>query len=124
MPPDGHHPSHTPPAIEIELRPVRVAGYAALVSLHGEHDLATSDDLVAALAPLSGNLLVDLSECEFIDSTVIGVVIAKSAELVRDGHRLELVVPGSNQIVSRVVEVVGLRALMTVHEQVPSIATA
>lgn len=124
MPSDGRPPTHTPPAIEVELRPVRVTGYSALVSLHGEHDMATSGDLVDALAPLTGNLLVDLSACEFADSTVIGVLIAKSADLVREGHRLELVVPSSNQIVSRVVQVVGLRTLMTVYEQVPTVATA
>ena len=55
---------------------------------------------------------------------MIGVLIAKSAELVREGHRLELVVPSSNQIVSRVVQVVGLRTLMTVYEQVPTAASA
>jgi anti-sigma B factor antagonist len=119
VPSDGHNPIPSTTAIEIELRPVRALGYAALVSLAGEHDLATSDELVAALAPLAGNVLVDLSTCEFIDSTVIGAVIAKSADLARDGHRLELVVPPANRIVTRVVDVVGLRALVTVYEQVP-----
>jgi anti-anti-sigma factor len=104
----------------VELRPLHVAGYAAIVMLRGEHDLATSDELVAALAPIAGNMLVDLSACEFVDSTVIGALISKSAALGRDGYRLELFVPAANAIVTRVIDVVGLRTLITVHEELPS----
>jgi anti-anti-sigma factor len=110
--------------IRVELRPAHAAGYAALVTLSGEHDLATSEELGATLAPIDGNLLVDLSPCEFIDSSVIGVLIGKSTGLVREGHRLELVVPAANTVVRRVVEVVGLRSLMPVHDELPSSATA
>jgi anti-anti-sigma factor len=64
--------------------------------------------------------LLDLSACEFIDSTVIGVVLAKSGDLAREGRRLELVVPAANRSVTRVVDVVGLRTLMTVHDRMPT----
>ena len=110
--------------IGVELRPAHAAGYAALVTLSGEHDLATSDELGATLAPIDGNLLVDLSPCEFIDSSVIGVLIGKSSDLAREGNRLELVVPSGNTMVTRVVDVVGLRSLMPVHHELPSSATA
>jgi anti-sigma B factor antagonist len=107
--------------IGVELRPPHTPGYAAIVTLSGEHDLATSKELGAALAPIDGNVLVDLSPCEFIDSSVIGVLLGKSSTLTREGHRLELVVPAANTIVTRVVEVVGLRTLMPVHDQLPAI---
>jgi anti-anti-sigma factor len=121
---DSTHPFHssppTLPAIEVELRSVRAAAYAAIVTLLGEHDISTSPELRATLAPLDGNVLLDLSACEYIDSTVIGVVLAKSGDLAREGRRLELVVPAANGSVTRVVDIVGLRTLMTVHDRMPT----
>jgi anti-anti-sigma factor len=108
-----------PPSIEVELRPTRAAGYAAIVTLRGEHDLDTGPELTAALGPIAGNVLVDMTPCAFIDSTAVGIVIGKSKELAHTGHRLELVVPAANRTVVRVVDVVGLRGLMTVHEELP-----
>jgi anti-sigma B factor antagonist len=108
----------TPPAVHVELAPAAPPGYAALVSLHGEHDLASSDMLRAALAPLLGDLVVDLSACTFMDSTVIGVLLGKCYDLRDEGRRLELVLPPENEAISRIVDVVGLRGLMLVHERV------
>ena len=90
------------------------------MSLHGEHDLASSDELRAALDPIAGDLLVDLSACAFIDSTVIAVLLGKRHALNDTGHRLELVVPAANAPVARVVDVVGMRDLMAVHECIPA----
>lgn len=108
----------TPPHVEVELRPANAPAYAAIVSLHGEHDLASSADVEAALAGIYGSILVDLTECEFIDTTVIRIVLVKRQELEREGHRLELVVPPENQI-SRTLGVLGLRDVLIVHEQAP-----
>jgi anti-sigma B factor antagonist len=108
-----------PPSIDVELRPTRVAGYAAIVTLRGEHDLNTGPELTAALDPIAGHVLLDLTACTFIDSTAVGIVIDKSQDLARNGHRLELVVPAANRTVARVVDVVGLRGLLTVHPELP-----
>jgi anti-anti-sigma factor len=116
--------SPTPPSIEVELQPTRAAGYAAIVTLRGEHDLETGPELAGALRPITGDLLLDMRACAFIDSTVVGIVIGKSQDLTRDGHRLELVVPVANRTVARVVDVVGLRGLMTVHEELPAAVDA
>jgi hypothetical protein len=66
--------------------------------LCGEHDAATSEEIEAAVAAVDGNLLIDLTQCEFIDSTVIGVVMAKSKALGRDGHQLALVAPPPDRV--------------------------
>lgn len=116
---DASHSPELTGSLDVELRPTRPLGYAAIVTMRGEHDLATSDELASTLAPIAGNLLIDMSGCGFIDSTVIGVVIGKSQELAREGYRLELVVPEQNRIVGRVVDIVGLRTLVTVHREVP-----
>jgi anti-anti-sigma factor len=104
--------------IEVDFAPAGVSPYAAVVKLCGEHDVATRDELTGALAPLYGDLLLDLSECEFIDSSVIALVLRKSQELTRDGHRIELVVEaGSN--VERALQIVDIRQFLTIHDQRP-----
>jgi anti-anti-sigma factor len=105
--------------IRVELHPAHADGYVALVSLCGEHDLATSGAIHAALAPIDGNVLVDLSECEFIDSSVIGELLEKYEDLRRKGHRLDLLVPPDRSSVRRIVDVIGLGTLLTVHDSLP-----
>ena len=61
-----------------------------------------------------GELLVDLSECEFIDSTVISVLISSDHERAREGQRLELRVLKGGQV-ARAIEVSGVGQLLTVH---------
>ena len=109
----------SPDPIRVELDPSRTRGYAAIVFLCGEHDLATSPDIGMAIAPIQGNLLIDLSECEFIDSTVIAALLEKFEDLRREGHRLELLVPPENKNVRRVIEVIGLGTLIPVHDAIP-----
>jgi anti-anti-sigma factor len=108
------------PSIELVLDPARTRGYAAIVTLHGEHDLATSADLADALARIGGTVLVDLSSCDFIDSTILGVIIRKAAELRREGFRIDLLVPDGNSPIRRIVEVTGIASLVTVFAELPA----
>ncbi|MDX6510544.1 MAG: hypothetical protein QOE36_48 [Gaiellaceae bacterium] len=107
------------PAVEVEARPGREHGFAAVVKLRGEHDLVTAPEVRATIASISGNVLVDLSECAFIDSSVIGALIMTSKELERDGHLLELFVPAANETVARTLEVTRIRDLVIVHSARP-----
>lgn len=115
-PPDQPQPQD----IEVEVRPKRAPHYAAIVSLHGEHDLATSTAVAETLRPLLGNVLVDLSDCAFIDSTVIGALIMAARGLDREGHTLSLVVPPENASVARTLEIVRIGELIEIHPRVPS----
>ena len=83
----------TEPAVHVEQRPGFTRGFAAIVALRGEHDIATAAEASAALGAVEGNVLVDLSDCTFLDSTVIGVLFVRNEELARDGCRLEVLVP-------------------------------
>jgi anti-anti-sigma factor len=107
------------PTIEVGYASDSAPGYEALVTLGGEHDLASSDELRATLDPILGNVLVDLTPCEFMDSTVIGVLLAKQKDMQREGRRLDLVVPPENASVARVIDVVGMRELLMVHDRLP-----
>ena len=106
--------------IEVEVRPKRAPQFAAIVSLRGEHDLASSAALRDALGPLFGDVLVDLSACEFVDSTVIGALIAAAQDLEREGHRLALVVPPENANIMRTLEIVRIGELLQIYPNVPA----
>jgi anti-anti-sigma factor len=116
LPPPDQPPSRQ---IEVDVRPQRAPQYAAIVSLHGEHDLATSAALAETLRPLYGDVLVDLSDCSFVDSTVIRALITAAQELDREGHSLSLVVPPENASIGRTLELVRIGELLRVHPRVP-----
>jgi anti-anti-sigma regulatory factor len=70
--------------------------YAAVVALFGEHDISTCQQVERAFATIRGDMLVDLTECSFIDSTVLNAILRKMRMLEVDGHRLEVQTrPGS-----------------------------
>ncbi len=93
--------------------------YVAVVLLRGEHDLATRDAIGATLDPLEGDVLVDLAACTFIDSSVIGILLASADRLRGEGHHLDLVAPAANETVRRVLEIVDIASVVTVHERRP-----
>jgi anti-anti-sigma factor len=102
--------------IQVELRPAHAMAYVAVVALRGEHDLSTCMNVAEALAPIDGDVLLDLTGCEFIDAPVIGVVVSKLASLQQEGHRLDLLIDPATYI-ARVVDIVRLGDLVTVlHE--------
>jgi anti-anti-sigma factor len=111
--PNAHHA--TLGAIEVELMPTAASAFAATVRLNGEHDLATRREIQDALEPIEGDVLVDLSACEFIDSSVIVMLLAAHYAARREGRRLELLLPAENSKVTRTLEVSGARQLLTVH---------
>jgi anti-anti-sigma factor len=91
---------------------------AVVVSLRGEHDLNSRAAVAAAVerACEGADVLVDLTHCAFIDSTVIGVLVATLQSQSERGRRLELVVPADAHAIRRVAEVAGLATFMPVHE--------
>jgi anti-anti-sigma factor len=112
------------PAIEVEHAPARTPGFAAIVWLRGEHDLDSSVAIREALDAIDGDILIDLSECGFLDSSVIGTLLRRFQERTRRGQRLELIVPPANRIIARTIEIASLRDLMTVHDARPGADSA
>jgi anti-anti-sigma factor len=102
------------PRINVRLGREGAPGYVAVVSLNGEHDLATSEGVRVALAPLLGAVLVDLSGCDLVDSTVIGVLLERADELKSDGYRLELVAPPEGSSAARALEITGVAEFVRV----------
>jgi anti-anti-sigma factor len=112
------------PPIDVRLDRDGTSGYTAIVSLCGEHDLASAVDIQETLGSIWGNVLVDLTACEFIDSTVIGVLVRDYQLRHREGQRLELLVPAENTTISRTLEITGMRDALTIHRRADSATSA
>jgi anti-anti-sigma factor len=85
--------------------------------MRGEHDLATAPELTRALeqARAHSDVLVDLSECDFIDSTVISIFIRTALEVQAHGERLVVVIPGESGQIARAVHMTRLSEFLPVH---------
>jgi anti-anti-sigma factor len=94
-----------------------------VAALSGEMDIATSPELTSRLATVRGpvpyNVLVDLSELTFIDSTGIKALVSSAKELELRGGGLIVFAPMAN--VQRVFEIVQLSDVLTI---VPSLDEA
>jgi anti-anti-sigma regulatory factor len=93
----------------------------AVVVLYGEHDYASREVLEDALEPIASNVLVDLSWCAFLDSSIVAVILAKHAELEAQGRWLELVVPSRHTDLARAIDRLGVSQLLAVREPAPPV---
>ncbi len=89
-----------------------------ILAVTGELDLHTAPQLEERLEEVKGGLLVDLSNCEFIDSTGIGLI-------VRTWRRLDTNLDGSDASrfalcglgdqVQRLIEITGLESSLRTY---------
>jgi anti-anti-sigma factor len=101
----------SPPEIQDGTLSIRIIeeGSVRTLALGGELDLANSGTLAAQLEQrLSGELVVDLSELEFIDSTGIALLVATHRRL-NDGDEVRFrLVASEAPAVQRVMRLTGL----------------
>lgn len=92
-----------------------VAG-AALIQVTGEVDLATSGELEAALERTDpgGRIVIDLTECDFLDSSGVRVLLTGATRSESEGGRVVLVAPDPK--IRRVLELTGVEDTVAVHE--------
>lgn len=91
-----------------------------MVAVRGELDLSTAPELEGpleeALAGGESSVLIDLTECEFIDSTGIAMIVRAWQQLDGDDeHHGRLVITNSNDQVQRVLEISGLNLSIPIH---------
>ncbi len=93
-----------------ELRP----DGSAVVTVMGEVDLANAPELDAllheAMTSGEGSVLLDLSECTFLDSSALHVMVQASQDLADAGRRL--IVVGANGSIRRIVDITGLHSFL------------
>jgi anti-anti-sigma factor len=90
----------------------------AIVELVGEHDLAQLDRVRDALETAQTqrpDVVVDLSRCEFFDSSVISALLHAQDEIGAAGGRLALIIPDASPHLSRIVNVMQLGELLPLH---------
>lgn len=92
---------------------------ARTISVRGELDLSTAPELEGALDQAlesgEGSVLIDLSECEFIDSTGIALIVRAWQRLHGGDNGRALVICSQNNQVRRVLEISGLELSIPVH---------
>lgn len=89
------------------------------ISVRGELDLSTAPELEGpleqTLAGEEGSVLIDLSKCEFIDSTGIALIVRAWQRLDGSDNSRALVICSDNDQVRRVLEITGLELSIPVH---------
>ena len=100
-------------SVEIEIH----TRESCIVTLHGEHDAASSEEVTLALALARGHthVIVDLTPCTFLDGTIINALLTSAAHMrVTDGA-LELVAPHGATAVRRTLGFAGVLTLLPAH---------
>ena len=95
-----------------------VSSRAAVVTLGGEHDVSSHDAIADAfgVAATGRDLLVDLSGCSFIDSTIVKLLLRTMRALGDRDGRLELVIDtGGSGHVARVAQLMGIADVIPTH---------
>jgi anti-anti-sigma factor len=95
-----------------------VSARTAVVTLGGDHDVASRDAVADAFrqAASGRHLLVDLSGCTFVDSTIIKLLLQTMRQLEDSDARLELVIDtASSGHVARVAELMGIAEVIPTH---------
>jgi anti-anti-sigma factor len=107
-------PEPTPSEIQDGTLTLRVATEdgACVMSVAGELDLANAETLRDALERAAGDceIVLDMSELEFIDSTGIALLVAMHHRRNRDGEVGFRLIASENASVQRVMAVTGLDA--------------
>jgi anti-anti-sigma factor len=93
-----------------------------VIAVRGELDLSTATDLEdpleEAVSRGDASVLIDLSECEFIDSTGIALIVRAWQRLDRaaDGEgQGRVVICSDNDQVRRVLEITGIELSIPIH---------
>lgn len=88
-------------------------------TVRGELDMSTAPDLERELEPAladpGASVMLDLSECEFIDSTGIALVVRAFQQLEKGAGRFALC--SHNLQVRRLLRITGVESSIPMHEQ-------
>ena len=96
----SHAPAFQVPTIEVS----SPQPHAALVVLAGEHDLHSADEVQKTFdqsLAVCDHLIVDLSSADFIDSTIIGVLLQTKKNALQRDRKFNVVL-GTAPIVERI----------------------
>lgn len=106
--------------VPFEVSSEQVEGSIRVFTVRGELDMSTAPELERgleeALADPGASILVDLSDCEFIDSTGIALIVRAWQRLSEEGERRRLVLASSNHQVRRLLKITGVEGSIPMRE--------
>lgn len=99
--------------VDITLEQLPAGG--GLVRISGELDLATVSQLERIVdgTSLNAPLVIDLSECSFLDSSAVRTLLETGTKAEQAGGHLSLVAP--DQAIRRILEIAGVDTVLPVH---------
>lgn len=90
------------------------------LAVHGELDMDTAPELERgleqALSESETSIMLDLSACEFIDSTGIALIVRTWQQIEEEEGR-KLVLCCNNHQVRRLLKITGVEGSISMHEQ-------
>ena len=88
-----------------------------IIAVTGDLDLYTAPELknrlLEAVEAAGARVLVDLTDCHFLDSAALGPLVTAAKRLREAGRQLELIVPDTN--LRRIFDLTGLAKVIPVH---------
>jgi anti-anti-sigma factor len=96
---------------DVRLDPLPTGG--TVLKVRGELDLATAPQVERLLDDDAPPLVVDLSECSFVDSSGLRVLVAAARRSDESGARLAVVT--DEPAILRVLEITALAEMVDVH---------
>src|SRR3954463_3320566 len=105
-------------AVRSDVEITMASASIAVISLAGDQVLAGYEPLRTgfARAAIRGiNVIVDLSDCDFIDSTAISMLLHTETIVAPDGGRLVVALPAAENTVTRGAEVIKLAELLPTY---------
>lgn len=101
-----------------------IDGGIRVFTVHGELDMNTAPELEqaleVALTDEEAAVMLDLSDCEFIDSTGIALIVRTWQRLDRDagnGGKGKFILCCVNHQVRRLLKITGVESSISLHEQ-------
>lgn len=77
-----------------------------MVHVEGEIDLATIDELRAAISSARGDVTLDLADVSFLDSSALALLVEQNHAISERGNRF--VISDPHPVVSRLLQLAGL----------------
>lgn len=100
---------------DFTVTPEELPGGGAVVHVEGELDMATAPRLEEALVEtgFGQRVVIDLTQCTFVDSSALRLLVAAIRDSEAAGGRLEIVAPDPG--ILKVLEISGVDTMLPVH---------